>query len=646
MLPLDPALSIRADHWNGLVSEHALAVPFEDELHHIFKDTAASKLDGNLKNVAKAQAVIERQMGRRLARLRDRDGFIKLGFVRLGDYAAERLELGCRSAQEMARVGAALEGLPALRRASDEGRVSSSKVRELVRFVTLETEAEWVERAEALTVRGLRQEIKSLAQEGVGPDWEISLDTEDATAELRFEAPAWFSAKWETALDLFRKIEGREDLPAGAAAEAFAAEWQSGAESSDLNETESPGSPEEACLEWKDTAVRDCLDRAAVRNRMEQSVEECFKRWAYLDDKGRPALPAWLEAYNGELSDDPFVLDEELRSLEFARRELDGMAGRMLLTMARIGLFRPMGFVDIGHYARERLGMAPSTARRLKWIERWMFELPEVRKAYYAGEIGLARVGPLLRVNRARHMAAWVERAKGVTVRRLEQEVQLVLRRAALVESGLLPRSPGENLYEVLPEGTDLVRSMSALDEIAKKGPGETATGCETTAKSCEPTVTIRCTMEIEAKEFWQGCVDHCRALFGRNLLEWECADRFIDSFFAAHEREDPLRYALNHKTFERDGWRCQVPCCHRRGSLNSHHKDWKSHCGPDELDNLTAVCTMHHPALHEGFIEVEGTAPNALTWRLGVRENGEALLTVGPGEKVQRRGNSRGAVA
>ena len=273
-----------------------------------------------------------------------------------------------------------------------------------------------------------------------------------------------------------------------------------------------------------------------------------------------------------------------------------------------------------------------------------MFELPEVRKAYYAGEIGFARVVQLLRVKRARDMAAWVERAKGVTVRRLEQEVKLVLRRAALVESGLLPRRWGENLYEVLPEGTDLVRSTSALDEIARKGPEKTAAGCEPTAKGCEPTVIIRCTMESEAKEFWQSCVDHCRAVFGINLLEWECADRFIDAFFAVYDQEDPLRYALNHKTFERDGWRCTVPGCHSRGALHSHHTEWKSHCGPDDLPNRTSLCFGHHKmALHEGFIQVEGIAPNALTWRLGVRGNGEALLTVGPGEKVQRMGNLTG---
>ena len=50
--------------------------------------------------------------------------------------------------------------------------------------------------------------------------------------------------------------------------------------------------------------------------------------------------------------------------------------------------------------------------------------------------------------------------------------------------------------------------------------------------------------------------------------------------------------------------------------------------------------------AVHKGTIEVEGTAPNALTWRLGVRGDGEALLTVGPGEKVQQRGGLRRGTA
>jgi hypothetical protein len=44
-------------------------------------------------------------MGRRYAHLRETNGLVKLGFVHPRDYAAERLQLGCQSAQEMARRG-------------------------------------------------------------------------------------------------------------------------------------------------------------------------------------------------------------------------------------------------------------------------------------------------------------------------------------------------------------------------------------------------------------------------------------------------------------------------------------------------------------------------------------------------------------
>ena len=54
------------------------------------------------------------------------------------------------------------------------------------------------------------------------------------------------------------------------------------------------------------------------------------------------------------------------------------------------------------------------------------------------------------------------------------------------------------------------------------------------------------------------------------------------------------------------------------------------------------AVRTIAGSARSMG-VEVEGTAPDGLIWQLGVREDGEALLTVGPGEKVLRRGNLRG---
>lgn len=176
------------------------------------------------------------------------------------------------------------------------------------------------------------------------------------------------------------------------------------------------------------------------------------------------------------------------------------------------------------------------------------------------------------------------------------------------------------------------------MKEIACKGP-------EPGVRAAGPWETIRCAMEPEALGVWQECVDRCRALFG-HMPEWECANRFVDAFFEAYDGKDSLRYTLNHKVFERDGYRCTVPGCTSRGGLNSHHPILLSQGGPDTMPNQTSACQRHHHmAIHAGTVEVEGTAPDGLIWRLGVKANGEVLLTIGPGEKILPRSYSFSAM-
>jgi hypothetical protein len=205
------------------------------------------------------------------------------------------------------------------------------------------------------------------------------------------------------------------------------------------------------------------------------------------------------------------------------------------------------------------------------------------------------------------------------------------------MESGLLPRCRGEDRYKVLPEGEDLERSMSALDKAARNG------GKEPDADRVLA-VSIQFTMDPEAAGFWQLCLAHCRALFGAQLTEWECVNRFLEAFFEVFDQKDPLRYAKNHKVIERDGFGCTTPTCTRRGNLHSHHPKRRSQGGPDTMENQTAACYKHHQeGIHEGRIEVEGTAPHNLFWRLGIEKNEEPLLTIGPGEKILERGIFRG---
>ena len=70
-----------------------------------------------------------------------------------------------------------------------------------------------------------------------------------------------------------------------------------------------------------------------------------------------------------------------------------------------------------------------------------------------------------------------------------------------------------------------------------------------------------------------------------------------------------------------RDRGRCQVPgCSHRAAHL--HHVLFRSRGGTDDDWNLVAVCTAPHLAgIHQGYIDVSGTAPDGLVWEFPGRD-------------------------
>jgi len=88
------------------------------------------------------------------------------------------------------------------------------------------------------------------------------------------------------------------------------------------------------------------------------------------------------------------------------------------------------------------------------------------------------------------------------------------------------------------------------------------------------------------------------------------------------------------HRVFARDGWRCTVPGCSSYRNLHGHHIVFRSHCGGDELSNLTTVCAWHHQrGIHQGLVRCTGEAPHALRFELGRRPGRPPLLAYGPGE-------------
>jgi len=62
--------------------------------------------------------------------------------------------------------------------------------------------------------------------------------------------------------------------------------------------------------------------------------------------------------------------------------------------------------------------------------------------------------------------------------------------------------------------------------------------------------------------------------------------------------RLDPTSYeSLRQQVLRRDGWRCQA--CGAMSSLEVHHKEFRSHLGPDSEENLITLCTACHNGAH-----------------------------------------------
>jgi hypothetical protein len=527
-----------------------LAPPSPRERRHLDRDGCAALLDGALRRLAHADARGRLLLGRLAARLLARRGHHALGFVRLADYARERLGLSGRELQELARVARGLEALPAIADALGRGQVSWSQARLLVSLATPETEREWLARARPLSVRALATTARH------DPDEHAPADGEPR-ARFHLRCPRAVRRLWLHTAELASRMAGAH-LPAWRAMAAVLAEGLAAgapAESPAPAHAARPPAPLPAPL-WEE--LRDVL----------------------------PDPVAHL-AVGVDLLCDPHRLDDRLRATVRALQRLDWQTGRLLALFADLRLGRALGFSSLESYVRERLGCSVRRARALVALDRRARALPALAEAYRDGRLSFARALALLPVVAPETVAAWVERAQQVTVRRLGDLVDWALEVQEPDVPLLPPPAEGPLVLPPLADVQTCARGMDA--EISFAGPVSVVGLLWATLDGLTPAGRPR----------WQGLA----ALLLHAKAEWERQPRHRDPIFA------------------RDGWRCAVPACTSRASLHDHHVVYRSRGGDHRRDNRVAICAAHHlRGIHGLRIRVTGQAPDDLTWELGWR--------------------------
>src|SRR5688572_16714374 len=141
-----------------------------------------------------------------------------------------------------------------------------------------------------------------------------------------------------------------------------------------------------------------------------------------LDGSTIALKPAPDAAFPGAASS--WSVDEELLHLAHlearARYELGVAAARFL----ELGGYHPLGFSRLGDYSRERLGISGRELRSFASVVTRLESLPLLTRAFARGEISWSHVRLLAAVADADTEAGWLERARGLAVRDLVEEIR------------------------------------------------------------------------------------------------------------------------------------------------------------------------------------------------------------------------------
>ncbi|MDQ7822802.1 MAG: hypothetical protein RDV48_08425 [Candidatus Eremiobacteraeota bacterium] len=231
-----------------LVTYGADEVLSRADSRHIFRDLTGEVLDWNLWCLSSAGVRLDLLIGEALLSLHGK--LEKLGYVRVGDFAREELGLSSRSGYELMRNAKALQKLPLIREALEQGLLRKSALRHFFQVVTPETQPEWLLKAMHSTIRQIEEEVKCFkAGAGEAGTWDVSGKTEGSPSEsngvaaffsgdddeeeekslaVSARAPFSVAAKWDRALEVFRRIEEAE-LPSDSFLEALLAEFAASA---------------------------------------------------------------------------------------------------------------------------------------------------------------------------------------------------------------------------------------------------------------------------------------------------------------------------------------------------------------------------------------------------------------------------------
>jgi hypothetical protein len=280
-------------------------------------------------------------------------------------------------------------------------------------------------------------------------------------------------------------------------------------------------------------------------------------------------------------------------------------------------------------YMERAMGYHPHTAAERLRVARSLAELPLIANALAQGDLAHSAVRELSRVAIPETEEAWLEAARGRSLREVEAMVS-GHKPGDLPTDETEPRLHRKTItIEVSPETYDVWRKLHALaaeehgqrlsdDELIpsvfRRAYGEGGGGG---GKVGSPAYQIAIKQCPDCKRAWQysggrdievePAVAECAACDAVHLGSLDAAvPERTTTTVTARKRAQVLA---------RDGYCCTVPGCRRNVGLDLHHIEYRSHGGGHDLRNIVAICDLHHKAIHVGKLAIRGATPDRLTF-------------------------------
>ena len=109
----------------------------------------------------------------------------------------------------------------------------------------------------------------------------------------------------------------------------------------------------------------------------------------------------------------------------------------------------------------------------------------------------------------------------------------------------------------------------------------------------------------------WQDAAGRVIAIDAVDVERAECDAQRIGSDREPARATQDITPMVRRFVWRRDHGTCCVPGCRASRNVDIHHVVHREHGGSHEADNVALTCSAHHRALHEGKLQITGSAPN-----------------------------------